>query len=433
MVSIYTLPELNSSGVFNLEEPFNKKENEKVVFTVTAIRSLTECLDNQEKPYDTIYQPNGLTKEDYIRDLNNNIPIVTLYDGANEYNVPGNRIKSVGKLDGAIYQEKIVTIDLGVVPDDIDLEEVKTDIQQEVKTMYGVNTSVELIRGSEVMNKTTIEDYEFKRKRIGRMKNYVTYRTMCKDIKNRINDLTTKNKIVEDLLLNYRKIFNEKGVGADLSILKNDIDYKKEQIETAKKDIEKLNKRIEEMLENGDMEDPDNPPKWAALTGIGIKCIKKTINDLGVTHIFKYDKKKERNSFYTALKDEPAVQSKYLLDPYVDDSSWAGRGNWENNKATIDIIKIDKAHPFKLRNLRINKCVGNYCKGDGITENPYTIDNNYYNVTIEHDTKSLKLNIETVGTPLPTQITLIVFFGIRFRENYVPTALSLTTKIDITT
>jgi hypothetical protein len=63
-----------------------------------------------------------LLETDYNYDLSNNIEIVTLSNGSDFYYIPSNRILSVPVIDGVIYRNKVISIPLGNIPDDLNLK-----------------------------------------------------------------------------------------------------------------------------------------------------------------------------------------------------------------------------------------------------------------------------------------------------------------------
>ena len=115
----YTIPPINTKGIFVFHPPYaddasiNKKEYE--VIEIRKIKAL--------HPLDSIYLKVGMTKEDFIEDLNTDVPIVTLsIDGEQYLYVPADRIKETPAVIGYTATERLVTLSLGLVPDNINLD-----------------------------------------------------------------------------------------------------------------------------------------------------------------------------------------------------------------------------------------------------------------------------------------------------------------------
>jgi len=120
----YTIPPINTKGIFVFHPPYaddatiNKKEYE-----VIEIRKIKALHDDGLDPLNSIYLKVGMTKEDFVDDLNNDVPILTLsIDGEQYLYVPADRIKETPAVIGYTATERLVTLSLGLVPDNINLD-----------------------------------------------------------------------------------------------------------------------------------------------------------------------------------------------------------------------------------------------------------------------------------------------------------------------
>ncbi len=157
------IPPINSKGKFTFQEPFNDKLYESQEYTVTSVRSLLELHNSEEKPYETIYQPVGLTEAEFKEDLDNNIPIIVFTTSGGEYfYVPSDRILSQPQIIGVKYQEKILAISLGTIPLNYNLELAKDTIKQTLYDVTGIDSTVEVIPSSAVILLTKEEDTTLK-------------------------------------------------------------------------------------------------------------------------------------------------------------------------------------------------------------------------------------------------------------------------------
>jgi len=153
------VPPVNTKGIFIFKEPFDNKLYNNQEYTVTSIRSLLEIYNSEEKPYETIYVPVGLSDIDFKDDLDNNVPIVVLTTTGNEYfYVPANKILSMPQIAGVKYQDTILAIGLGQLPLSYDFTLVKDTVKQTVYDVTGVDSTVEVVLASAVILKTYEDD-----------------------------------------------------------------------------------------------------------------------------------------------------------------------------------------------------------------------------------------------------------------------------------
>lgn len=120
----YIIPPINTKGAFIFHPPYADDTNiNKKEYEVIEIRKIKALHDDGLDPLNSIYIKAGLTKEDFIEDLNTDVPIVTLSADGDQYlYIPADRIKETPAIIGHTATERLVTLSLGLVPDDINLE-----------------------------------------------------------------------------------------------------------------------------------------------------------------------------------------------------------------------------------------------------------------------------------------------------------------------
>ena len=120
----YIIPPINTKGVFIFHPPYADDTNiNKKEYEVIEIRKIKALHDDGLDPLNSIYIKAGLTKEDFIEDLNTDVPIVTLSADGDQYlYIPADRIKEMPAIIGHTATERLVTLSLGLMPDDINLE-----------------------------------------------------------------------------------------------------------------------------------------------------------------------------------------------------------------------------------------------------------------------------------------------------------------------
>jgi len=157
------IPILNTKGTFVLEEPFNTLVKTAQIFTVTSIRSIQELEASNEEPYLTIYQAVGLTEADYKDDILKNIPIIVFATEGGEYfYVPADRLLSEPVSNGYAYRQMGLSIDLGYIPIEMNLDLIRDIIIEDVYNITSITPRVDAYPMSSITSVSKTKDTEFK-------------------------------------------------------------------------------------------------------------------------------------------------------------------------------------------------------------------------------------------------------------------------------
>lgn len=141
--SKYYIPPVGTKGVFIFYPPFDKPDIDKQEYEVVEIRKIKTLVDSGEDPFKTIYDMNGLEQTDYVKDLENEVPVITLTQDDETYlYVPASRIKSIPSVTGRLATERIISFGLGLMPDDIDLRVMYDNIAVLIEDTIGVRPEV---------------------------------------------------------------------------------------------------------------------------------------------------------------------------------------------------------------------------------------------------------------------------------------------------
>lgn len=201
MMANYIVPPINSSGAFEFDAPYNDNLLNNKEYTVKAIRTLKEMSDNGEQPFENIYQTVNRTEEDYIEDLNNNVPIVALTDtGGNYAYIPANKIKTMPITTGVKYQETILAINLGMLPVTYTLDGVKELVKDDIQANMGILSTVEAIVSSAVHLVSEEEDKTFRLLLESNKTLKEGYATRYRTLSENYNALQTRLKLLEDYI-----------------------------------------------------------------------------------------------------------------------------------------------------------------------------------------------------------------------------------------
>jgi len=174
----YIIPPINSKGRYTVAPPFDTVFRSDIEYKVIAIRSITELLSEDIDVYSLIYQPVGLTEDDMNEDLTNNVPIITFQsESGTLLYIPASYITSIPLIAGKIFTQKIIAINLGLVPEDLNLDAVVEDVTDYVQSLLGIQPSTEVIDTSQRMLYSYEEYDKYEQKRLSGITNKETFRS----------------------------------------------------------------------------------------------------------------------------------------------------------------------------------------------------------------------------------------------------------------
>ncbi len=153
-------PHLGAKGSFTFASPFNNIISTHQELTVTSSRFIRDLENNNQDPLRTVYEVAGLTKEDMIIDSNENIPIISLEGtGHGTISIPARYILSIPKINGIRYQEKVVIVNVGLLPIDTDMSILLSTIDSNVQAVVGAIPTIDLVPTSAIV-KVEYNDHE---------------------------------------------------------------------------------------------------------------------------------------------------------------------------------------------------------------------------------------------------------------------------------
>lgn len=133
-------PTINTVGVFKVEKPFFVES--KRVYEVVAIREFDDIWLQGGDVYEEYYKPNGLSEEIYERDVKLGATIVTLKSKVGNVYIPDTFIESFPKLGYLNYKHVILSVDIGAVSDEINLDALIADLKELASKHVGVTAKV---------------------------------------------------------------------------------------------------------------------------------------------------------------------------------------------------------------------------------------------------------------------------------------------------
>lgn len=140
------IPDIGASGTFVLKAPFNSIVSSTTVLTVQSIRSVSDLIANDQDVFTSFYEPRGLSKEIYQEDVLAGVQIVGLQAGTGTwFYVPSTYFLSFPNIDGVMYTVVGMVVDLGAVPNTLELDTLKANTRDLVLKNLGVESDIEFV------------------------------------------------------------------------------------------------------------------------------------------------------------------------------------------------------------------------------------------------------------------------------------------------
>lgn len=130
-------PPVNATGIFIVSQPYTLRE--KTTYRCHAIRTIDELAKKNIDVYGQYYKPVGISTSIYEEDTDKGASIVTLISSDNKYvYIPNTYIESYPGMSGIRYERKLVLVDMGPLPNTMDIEYIVDDVASMVKKAAGV-------------------------------------------------------------------------------------------------------------------------------------------------------------------------------------------------------------------------------------------------------------------------------------------------------
>lgn len=198
-------PTANSEFYATFKEPFNtyiknkfNLENMNKKLKVVSIINMKDMIRNDLKdPFTELYLPLGISEIEYKKDLNENIPIITLMFiddvGVERYfRIPLNYIESISQLNEVEYINKLIVIDLNRLPSDLDLTVFFNDLKDFIESRVGI---IPQIKEVSIGSVELVSQEEHEIRETVRMNSITVYKTLSaqlEDLNLRFNSLLAR-------------------------------------------------------------------------------------------------------------------------------------------------------------------------------------------------------------------------------------------------
>ncbi|BDD79583.1 hypothetical protein [Burkholderia phage FLC9] len=144
VITTSLVPDVGNSGVWSLTAPYDALINATASYKCLEVRQLQGIIAAGGDPYSLYYVPQegdtpGSLKDQYASDLSNGACIVTLQSSSGSVvYVPTTFIASFPAGGGIAYHALMLAVDIGVLPEYVDLTFLKQQMANLVKTTVGL-------------------------------------------------------------------------------------------------------------------------------------------------------------------------------------------------------------------------------------------------------------------------------------------------------
>jgi len=196
-------PPINATGEYSLSAPFSTPSG--AIYRCEAIQGF-EALDQKNVDiFATYYEPHGLTSQDYENDRTNAINIITLIsDVEPTIYVPSSYIAGFPTTTNIPYSRLVMSIDLGVLPDGLDLTSVMSVIQSQCSEVIGQTATVDLHKVSIENSISESQHEQLEANRLAAIVERETPYAALQRLTNEIAALNTRIGEMATIILNQR-------------------------------------------------------------------------------------------------------------------------------------------------------------------------------------------------------------------------------------
>jgi hypothetical protein len=134
-------PPLHAKGLYTVTTPYELQAN--TLYECAAIRDFQDLIQQGVDIFTTYYAPVNLTPEDYAADLAAGANIVTLLaDTAPAVRLPDSYIAAYPDMGGVVYNQVVLSLSMGPLPDYLDLTFVKQQLAAVASDTLGLTPAV---------------------------------------------------------------------------------------------------------------------------------------------------------------------------------------------------------------------------------------------------------------------------------------------------
>ena len=200
------IPTIGLTGYYPLSAPFDGHVIENEKYTCHAIRRIGDYVALNEDIKAIVYDFYGLTNEDFENDRKDNMYILSLQSESGEWlYVPARFLLSYPIVNGVGYRSTALSLSLGAIPEDFDLEPIKTMISDIVFDTLGIRPNIAQVITSKTILVSSENHASIEAARLIRATSKRSFFSLYKDTQIQLTKCLTK---IQELELYIKNHFN---------------------------------------------------------------------------------------------------------------------------------------------------------------------------------------------------------------------------------
>ncbi len=190
-------------GVIITTAPFDVVINPWLIHQCIGVETINGLLAKGEEPYTDIYEPNGISEDQFNIDADANVRIITFQSATGQIiSIPEVYVESIPDANGVPYRCVMLGISLSAIPDDMDIGDLKTEISDMIFDYLGVRSEIKEVVYGEPSILSQEEHTAVEQARVTNVTNNVSSRLRVTKLQTTVNDLTQKVQLLEEYIKN---------------------------------------------------------------------------------------------------------------------------------------------------------------------------------------------------------------------------------------
>lgn len=195
----FKTPPLHAKGFYTVASPFQVVAN--TLYECMAIRAFPDLVDLGVDIFNTYYNPLGLTQQNFEDDQKAGANIITLIaDSQPVIYIPDSYILSYPDMSNVAYSNIILSLDLGVVPDTLDLTFLQNQLSGVASDVVGVTPTVTVHVGMSTGAVTQEQADAMEAARQATITNRTSDRAKVIELQNQLDALRLQYNALVDLM-----------------------------------------------------------------------------------------------------------------------------------------------------------------------------------------------------------------------------------------
>lgn len=180
---------LGTVGTFKALPPFDTVLPTNVKMTVDSIRTIASMAAEGVDVYEAYYKPFGISQATYTQNLNDGDAIIGLNAGKGiRYDIPSKYLDRTPNVSGIGYAHTVLIVDLGLLPETLDLVPATDRIKSIALDNLGIRASVKpAVLTPKMLIEKSIHDAN-EAARLAAAKANTTNETLVQDLQKQLQD-----------------------------------------------------------------------------------------------------------------------------------------------------------------------------------------------------------------------------------------------------